>query len=78
MLKIVSDGEKRYVEANLTELQKIYEQRIAAIEDRHVTSSQFDILKRCVQYIAMKREIARASYEIFGKDNLYLFDPSSN
>lgn len=76
MSKLVSDGEKRYTEANLPELQKIYEQRVAEIKGRHAASAQVDILGRFAQYLKMRWEIVRAKREVFGKDNLYLFNPN--
>lgn len=74
MPKLVSDGEKRYAEANSSELQDRYEQRVTEIKDRYTASAQPGVLRRWVQYLAVRREIARAKREVFGEDNLY-FNP---
>jgi hypothetical protein len=78
MPNLVSDGEKHYLEANWIDLQKVYEQRVAGIRGRYITSARVNILERGVQYVAMRRDMARAKREIFGKDNLYLFNLSSS
>ena len=72
MSKLGSDGHKDYMKANLSELQRTYEHRVAEIKSRYANLQNANVVTGHPQRLVMRWEIVRAKREVFGEDNFYL------